>query len=224
MYRYIILHYHTGPLTDPPTWAAGALSESYKENHLDHQHPPKTDGFLTSNGSISPFTASLMAGLTYVRVPSGGAGNKVLMLLEGKGDVYIQDRGVSRWDTCAAQAVLEAHGGSLTQLAPFLVDQSLLSYTYLQSETNLDFRPGTAALTKFNARDKTTLTNRGEGEEVYAQDVTEVKAYANLNGLLALSPSLSPALSDTSLSLEDRLAIVYDAAVRARAVSAPSFD
>ena len=47
-----------------------------------------------------------MAGLTYVRVPSGGAGNKALMLLEGKDDVYIQDRGVSRWDTWAAQAVI----------------------------------------------------------------------------------------------------------------------
>ena len=224
IYHYSV-HYTiiAGPLTDPPTWAAGALSESYKENHLDHQHPPKTDGFLTSNGSISPFTTSLMAGLSYVRVPSGGAGNKALMLLEGKGDVYIQDRGVSRWDTCAAQAVLEAHGGSLTQLAHFLLDQSLLSYTYLQSETNLDFRPGTAALTKFNVRDKTTLADRPavEGEEVYAQDATEVKAYANLNGLLALSPPLS---TTSPLNLEDRLSVVYEAAVRASAVSPPSFD
>ena len=122
--------------------------------------------------------------------------------------------------TCAAQAVLEAHSGSLTQLAPFLIDQSVLSYTYLQSEINLDFRPGTAALTKFNARDKTVLTNRVEGQEVYAQDATEVKAYANLNGLLALSPSLTA----VSLSLSDRLAIVYEAAVRASAVSPPSFD
>jgi 3'-phosphoadenosine 5'-phosphosulfate (PAPS) 3'-phosphatase len=39
-------------------------------------------------------------------VPSGGAGNKMMMLLEGKGCVYIQDRGVSRWDTCGAQVFI----------------------------------------------------------------------------------------------------------------------
>ena len=39
-------------------------------------------------------------------MPSGGAGNKLMMLLEGKGAVYIQDRGVSRWDTCGPQAVI----------------------------------------------------------------------------------------------------------------------
>ena len=125
--------------------------------------------------------------------------------------------------TCAAQAVLEAHSGSLTQLAPFLIDQSLLSYTYLQSETNLDFRPGNAALTKFNVRYKTTLADRPTvgGEEIYAQDASEVKAYANLNGLLALSPSLT---ATSPLNLEDRLSAVYEAAVQASAVSPPSFD
>ena len=42
----------------------------------------------------------------------------MLMLLENKGGVYIQDRGLSRWDTCAAQAVIEAYGGSLGILLP----------------------------------------------------------------------------------------------------------
>ena len=46
---------------------------------------------------ISPFIVALIKELGYDRVPSGGAGNKMLMLLEGKGAAYIQDRGVSRW-------------------------------------------------------------------------------------------------------------------------------
>ena len=33
----------------------------------------------------------------------------MMMLLEGKGAVYIQDRGVSRWDTCGAQAVISVY-------------------------------------------------------------------------------------------------------------------
>ena len=43
---------------------------------------------------------ALIKELGFDRVPSGGAGNKMLMLLEGKGAAYIQDRGVSRWGEC----------------------------------------------------------------------------------------------------------------------------
>ena len=55
--------------------------------------------------------------------PFRGAGNKMLMLLEGKGAAYIQDRGVSRWDTCACEAVIDAHGGLLCKL-PAIVSAS----------------------------------------------------------------------------------------------------
>ena len=102
------------PITKPPTWAAGAASEGVVMGHLNTQVPNTVfsnntihqGGFLTSNGAISPFIERLMAELQYNRVPSGGAGNKMLMLLEGKGDCYIQDRGISRWDTCGAQVII----------------------------------------------------------------------------------------------------------------------
>ena len=81
------------------------------------QQPPRGEGrgaFLTTNGRISPFLVACVDELHYHRVPTGGAGNKVLRLLEADEaaeadtrrppSVYIQDRGVSRWDTCAAQA------------------------------------------------------------------------------------------------------------------------
>jgi hypothetical protein len=38
----------------------------------------KAAGLLTSNGSISPFIKALLPALGYCRVPSGGAGNKVI--------------------------------------------------------------------------------------------------------------------------------------------------
>lgn len=81
-----------GPLTDPKTYAAGAASEGYAEQSLNMQSPANTRGLLTSNGSVSPFLVALMKELNYERVPSGGAGNKMLMLLEGRGSAYIQDR------------------------------------------------------------------------------------------------------------------------------------
>ena len=94
-------------------------------------------GLLTTNSPISPFVGSLVEDLGAVRVRSGGAGNKMMMLLErsiyggcddGDGGgpmLYIQDRGVSRLDTCAAEGVLEAHGGRLTILqVPRRPDQS----------------------------------------------------------------------------------------------------
>jgi hypothetical protein len=63
----------------------GEVSSETKQTHQG--------GLLTSNGTISLFLRDLMEEMKYQRVPSGGAGNKMLMLLEGKGDIYIQDRG-----------------------------------------------------------------------------------------------------------------------------------
>jgi 3'-phosphoadenosine 5'-phosphosulfate (PAPS) 3'-phosphatase len=88
------------PITQPPTYAMGAASEGFVASQLDLAATPNVRGFLTSNGGISPFIAALIQKLDYERVPSGGAGNKMLMLLEGKGAAYIQDRGVSRWGMC----------------------------------------------------------------------------------------------------------------------------
>ncbi|XP_055616639.1 3'(2'),5'-bisphosphate nucleotidase 1 [Toxorhynchites rutilus septentrionalis] len=47
----------------------------------------------------------------------GGAGYKVLQLLEGNAHAYIfASRGCKKWDTCAPEAVLEAQGGKLTDM------------------------------------------------------------------------------------------------------------
>lgn len=47
----------------------------------------------------------------------GGAGYKVLQLLEGKAHAYVfASPGCKKWDTCAPEAVLAAHGGRLTSI------------------------------------------------------------------------------------------------------------
>lgn len=165
------------PLTSPPTFAAGCAADRLVFSRLDFAATPSS-GLLTSNGGISPYLEALMAELQCSRVKSGGCGNKVLMLLERKGASYIQDRGVSRWDTCAAEAVLIAHGGALVKLAPAQND----AYTYRKSPTNLDFVPGLASLTPYNAVIKVDAKAPAEP----ATKVEDVKAYSNLCGLLAI--------------------------------------
>ena len=47
----------------------------------------------------------------------GGAGNKILMVLESRSDVYIHpSAGTKKWDTCAGEAILRACGGHLTDI------------------------------------------------------------------------------------------------------------
>ena len=47
----------------------------------------------------------------------GGAGNKVLQLIENNAHAYIfASPGTKKWDTCAPQAVLEALGGTLVDV------------------------------------------------------------------------------------------------------------
>ena len=221
------------PLSDPhPTWAAGAKDENYasaslRSSSTDDTQTPK-GSLLTTNGRISPFLESLMKELEYERVPSGGAGNKMLMLLEGKGTSYIQDRGVSRWDTCGAQAVLEAHGGILCKLDRFLqsgdpVDSEKkespfsdsTSYTYRKTDRNLDFVPGMARLTKYNAAEgiDSDDSNATNGGMLMAPD--EVKPYANLCGLIALGKGRNNAKSK---------AVILDGMKRAAKSSPPAFD
>ena len=45
-------------------------------------------------------------------VRAGGAGGKVARMLDGRVDAWIFPvRGTKRWDTCAGEALLTAHGG-----------------------------------------------------------------------------------------------------------------
>lgn len=49
-------------------------------------------------------------------VPNGSVGFKVAMLLFGRGDAYLHDRGLKEWDTCAPEVVARACGFSVTRL------------------------------------------------------------------------------------------------------------
>ena len=80
----------------------------------------------------------------------------------------------------------------------------------MKSPANLDFEPGRATLTPYNARDKTSVK---KGTEEPAVHVDQVAAYSNLCGLVAIDKS----------GLQE-LGTIHDAIVRANAINAASFD
>ena len=161
-----------------PQFAMGCKSEGYSSDTLRKSNASNT--ILTSNGRISPFLKKLIE-KGYTQVSAGGCGNKILMLLEGSGNIYIQDRGVSRWDTCATQAVLEAYGGTLCKLTDFINLSQKNSYDYSQTNINLD--PNSEAI--FG---RMNIRNEEQGiikDTKIGDKICFVKPYSNLCGLVA---------------------------------------
>jgi hypothetical protein len=143
-------------------------------------------GLLITDGKVSPFIKSTIENSGMNMVPSLASGNRVLMLVEGKAGAYIRDTGgFAKWDTSGPQAVLEAHGGVMAKLPEFLEDKSMVSYTHLKTEVNLDFCKRSVGLTLSNARNKSMFI---PGLDSTITDVHLVKEYSCVQGLVALSP------------------------------------
>lgn len=189
------------PLTNPPTWAAGAASENCVMGELDMAEVPNPKGVLVTDGKVSKFLSNLIEELGYEKVNSLASGNRALMLLEGKAGAYIRDSGgFAKWDTCGPEAVIEAYGGTMSKLTQFIADKTLESYTHLKTDENLDFEPGTVTLTLSNAKDKKmvkkdevkvvvdgmTTTTYTVSSKIIAKDAHMVKEYACVQGLVAL--------------------------------------
>ena len=182
------------PIPTTPEYALGCADEKYKKCHFNDgvaNDVSSNPTLVTTNGSITKFTEEFIKtkrnDVEMQRIKSGGAGNKALLLIENKATCYIQDRGVSRWDTCGPEAVLNAFGGCLVKLTSVINDnneQERDTYTYLETAKNLDFLPKVAALTKYNASDVNNVKGK---ERVLVDDVALFKEYSNLCGLFALA-------------------------------------
>ena len=183
------------PLCPIKSWALGCKGEGLMQSSLQQREQLGDGAFLCSNGGTSGFLDCLRAELGFTERPQGGAGNKALRVLEEPRGCYIQDRGVSRWDTCAAQAVLEAHGGMLVQLHPLAsgaadAPPTVLPYRYVKGAVNANFVPGLVPLSKYNAASGTLSADelaKGKGAPPrYATSAEQLKPYANTLGLFAI--------------------------------------
>lgn len=175
------------PLTTPHYWASGAKSEGFKDGVLDTPEETNPKGVLITDGKVSPFIKSTIENSGMNMVPSLASGNRVLMLVEGKAGAYIRDTGgFAKWDTSGPQAVLEAHGGVMAKLPEFLNDKTMVSYTHLKTELNLDFCKRSVGLTLSNARDKSMFI---PGLDSIVTDVHLIKDYSCVQGLVALAPT-----------------------------------
>lgn len=81
--------------------------------------PPDDKRIITTTRShCTPVVEAALQGMQpdeILRV--GGAGHKVLLLMEGKAHAYVfASAGCKRWDTCAPEAILVAAGGKLTDM------------------------------------------------------------------------------------------------------------
>lgn len=173
------------PLTTPHYFASGAKSEDFKDCCLDRCPEPNSKGVLITDGKVSKFLKATIENSGMNMVPSLASGNRVLMLVEGYAGAYIRDTGgFAKWDTSGPQAVLEAHGGIMAKLPSFLEDKSMVSYTHLKTELNLDFTKKQVELTLSNAKDKSMFI---PGLESIIKDVHLVKEYSCTEGLVALA-------------------------------------
>lgn len=81
---------------------------------------PSTDKFIictTRSHSDALVNKALEALQPDEIIRVGGAGHKVLMLLDGKAHAYVfASPGCKKWDTCAPEGVLRALGGVLTDI------------------------------------------------------------------------------------------------------------
>ena len=214
------------PLTDPPTWAAGAQSENCRMGVLDVTDDPKPQGILITDGKVSPWLETFIAEMKYEKVPSVASGNRALMLLEGKAGAYIRDTGgFAKWDTSGPQAVVEAYGGSMSKLTSFLKDQSLQGYIHLKSpnQSNLDFVPELTYLTLSNAKVKSDFV---KGADKKIASLEQVKEYSCTCGLVALAPPSPPSIptSSSSSSSSQLISRLHSAMLQAAQVHAPTFN
>ena len=77
---------------------------------------PARPRLVTSRSHTPPWVERVAAELGGELVPCGSVGCKVAMLLSGRGDVYVHDKGLKEWDTCETEVVARAAGWSVKRI------------------------------------------------------------------------------------------------------------
>src|SRR5437899_2400337 len=86
---------------------------------IHHGKPPEGQRIVTTTRSHGSklINSSIEAIKPDKILRVGGAGHKVLLVIEGEAHSYVfPSRGCKKWDTCAPEALLHSVGGKLTDV------------------------------------------------------------------------------------------------------------
>ncbi|XP_066509003.1 inositol monophosphatase 3-like [Hoplias malabaricus] len=109
------------PFTGYTAWGMVDGATNIKPRQSYNSLNPKVIVSRSHAGKVKGFVQQAFGNSTEI-IPAGGAGYKVLALLDAtdekyeKADMYIHVTFIKKWDICAGNAILKAVGGHLTTL------------------------------------------------------------------------------------------------------------
>ncbi|KAI1889111.1 hypothetical protein AGOR_G00175710 [Albula goreensis] len=109
------------PFTGYTAWAMVGVGGNVGARASYNEKAPQVIVSRSHAGKVKEFIGSALGNDTVI-IPAGGAGYKVLALLDptdekyDKADVYIHITFIKKWDICAGNAILKALGGHMTTL------------------------------------------------------------------------------------------------------------
>nr|XP_020462099.1 inositol monophosphatase 3-like [Monopterus albus] len=116
------------PFTGFTAWAFVGVGSNMRPRSSYSVSPPKVIVSRSHSGKVKSFVHDAFGNTTIVE--AGGAGYKVLSLLEmpadtiDQADVYIHITFIKKWDICAGAALLNHMGGHMTTLKGEDIDYS----------------------------------------------------------------------------------------------------
>nr|XP_054772836.1 inositol monophosphatase 3-like [Lytechinus pictus] len=98
-------------------WVGKGHAEHLKEvkHHLDALENPRIIVSRSHSGKVEEVSKKTFGESTKVK-PAGGAGFKVMSLLEDESDIYIHVTLIKKWDICAGNAILTEMKSKMTTL------------------------------------------------------------------------------------------------------------
>lgn len=114
-------------------WSRGIRVVGSRSHGGNHSLGRDTITGLAS--SFAPSGDTIPPKPTFIK--AGGAGYKLIELVEGRADAYFHDSKIRKWDLCAGDALLRSMGGKLTDIAGKPVD-----YCVYGPDSELGYGPG----------------------------------------------------------------------------------
>ncbi|KAJ8413310.1 hypothetical protein AAFF_G00093060 [Aldrovandia affinis] len=109
------------PFTGYTAWGVVGVGANVGAREAYNEKAPKVIVSRSHAGKVKEFIGAALGNDTVI-IPAGGAGYKVLALLDpvdekyDKADIYIHITFIKKWDICAGNAILKALGGQMTTL------------------------------------------------------------------------------------------------------------